>query len=59
MLSGSVPLKIDSTNIEWFYADLVPYVNYVPIKSDFSDLLSQVEWLKANDDKAKEISKNA
>lgn len=40
---------------EWFYKDLIPYKHYVPIKKDFSNLLEQIEWLKANDDKAFEI----
>jgi protein glucosyltransferase len=59
MLSGSVPLKVETTKIEWFYPDLKPWVNYVPIKSDYSDLLEVIEWLKANDAKARDIVENA
>lgn len=58
MVSGVVSLKVDSTKIEYFYSNLEPWVHYVPIKSDFSDLLEKVEWLRNNDDKAKEIAKN-
>jgi len=34
----------------------VPYVHFVPMKKDGSDLLSQIEWAKNNDDLCKWIS---
>lgn len=46
MLSGSVPLKVETSKIEWFYKDIQPWVHYVPVKEDFSDLLENIEWLK-------------
>jgi Glycosyl transferase family 90 len=36
-----------------------PYVHYVPIKRDFSDLVSQIEWLQNNELKAREIANNS
>ena len=36
-----------------------PYVHYVPIAHDLSDIREQIDWLRANDDKAAEISNNA
>ena len=38
---------------------LVPYVHYVPVKRDGSDLLSQLEWAKKNDEKCRWISEQA
>ena len=38
---------------------LVPHVHYVPVKKDGSDLLSQLEWAKNNDDVCKWISEQA
>lgn len=38
---------------------LVPYVHYIPVKRDGSDLLSQLGWAKKNDDKCKWISEQA
>lgn len=38
---------------------LKPYVHYVPLKDDFSDLEEIIEWCKLNDDECKKISKNA
>ena len=36
-----------------------PYVHYVPIRPDLSDLLQKIRWLQANDDKARLIAQNA
>ena len=53
MAGGSVGLKVESDFAQSYYGSLKPFENYVPIKSDFSDLIEKIEWLKANDDKAK------
>lgn len=52
-------LIVDRKYIEFFYNDLVPYVHYIPVKMDLSDLLEQVEWMKKNNEKSLEIAKNA
>lgn len=58
--SGAVPIMITHPDNEyWFRRHLKPMVNYVPIKYDLSDLKEQIDWLVANDDKAKEIARNA
>ena len=55
LLAGdSVILKQESSYYEHFYNELQPYVHYVPIKRDLSDLLTQIQWLKDNDDKVGE-----
>lgn len=59
MLSGSVPIKIESSKIEYYYSNLEPWVNYVPVKPDMSDLVENVKWLKQNDQKARDIVRNA
>lgn len=43
----------------WFSDMLEPYVHYVPIKSDLSDLIDQIKWCKKNDEKCKTIAKNS
>lgn len=43
----------------WFSDLLEPYVHYVPIKSDLSDLLAQLEWCRKNDNKCKIMAQNA
>ena len=59
MISYSVPVKVESEKIEYFYSGLEPWVHYVPIKADYSDLLENIQWLKENDEKAKKIAENA
>ena len=58
MGGGSVALKVDSNNGQWYYGAIKPFEHYVPIKADFSDLNEKIEWLKNNDDKAQQIAKN-
>jgi len=59
LYSGSVLLKTDSLWKQWYYDKLSPWVHYVPIKNDFSDLNEKIQWCISNDEKCKEISKNA
>lgn len=58
--SGSVPIMITHPdNDYWFKRFLKPMENYVPIKYDLSDLVEKLEWLVANDAKAKAIAEAA
>jgi hypothetical protein len=55
----SLILLQDSEFFMWYSDLLKPYEHYVPIKKDLSDLITQIEWCKLNDDKCKKISENA
>ena len=55
----SVILMVDSEWKMWYSDKLKPYVHYVPVKKDLSDLIEQIKWCKNNDDKCKKISENA
>lgn len=57
--SGSVILLAASQWHLWFSHMIKPYEHYVPIKENLSDLITQIEWCKSNDDKCSEIAKNA
>lgn len=59
LLSNSVAFKQDSPDIQWFYDALMPYMHYIPIKNDLSDLIEQILWAKIHDRQCKEIGKNA
>lgn len=59
MSFGSVLLKVDSPYKLWFSDRLKPYIHYVPIKSDLSDIITQIEWCRKNDDKCRLIAQNA
>ncbi len=58
--SGSVPLMVTHPENDWWFRPYVkPMVHYVPIAYDLSDVKEKIEWLVANDDKAKQIAQNA
>jgi hypothetical protein len=59
MLFGSVPLIVESGYRLWFEHLLKPYVHYIPIKSDFSDLKETLLWCHNHDEECKQIGKNA
>ena len=56
---GSVILLVDCKYKLWFEKYLKPYIHYVPVKSDLSDLIEQINWCIHNDSVCKEIAKNA
>lgn len=59
LLSNSVTLHQVTDEIQWFYRALKPYVHYVPVKHDLSDLVEQIQWSKNHDDLCKQIADNA
>jgi len=59
LLSGSLVLKHDSNWCQWYYEDLKPYVHYVPVKKDLSDLQEKLEWCRNHLEECKEIISNA
>ena len=59
MNSGSVIFKVKSCWRQWFYDEYLPWVHYIPIADDFSDLLEKYEWCESNQDKCLEIVSNA
>ena len=56
--SGAVPFLI-SNGICWFTHLIKPFVHYVPIKYDLSDLVEKIEWVHTNDGEARTIASNA
>lgn len=55
--TGSPVLKVTSRHgyRQWYYDRLVPWENYVPVETDLSDLVDNVQWLIAHDDEARRI----
>ena len=43
----------------WYHNLLQPWVHYVPVKADLSDLEEQIRWCRTHDQKAREIAQNA
>lgn len=59
LLSRSLTFKPDSDEIQWFYRPLQPLVHYLPVKSDLSDLIQQLEWAKSHDAECKQMTDEA
>ncbi|WP_158923705.1 glycosyl transferase family 90 [Acidisphaera sp. S103] len=57
LLTGSVVLKVPPRDgfEQWYYHRLKPWVNFIPLLSDMSDLPDKVRWLRANDAAARSI----
>ena len=58
---GSVILKVDSLYDYqlWFLQWFKPWIHYIPVKKDLSDLAERITWCKRNDSKCKSIAENA
>jgi hypothetical protein len=59
MMTMSVILKVDSPWLEHYYEDLKPWVHYIPIKSDLSDLIQTIMWCNDHVDECEIIANNA
>lgn len=56
--TGSVPIIINET-CYWFKNKIKPWVHYVPVNPDLSDLEKNVRWIFENDGEARKIAENA
>jgi len=56
--SGGVPFMISNAKC-WFSEFLIPFVNYIPVQYDLSDLKEKIEWVINNDSEAEKIAQNA
>lgn len=59
LLSQSLTMKQESNQIQWFYNALQPYVHYVPIKEDLSDLIEKINWAQSHDSECNQMAQNA
>lgn len=59
LASNSVPIMPKPRFHSWLCEPwLQPYVHYVPVEYDFSNLESQIEWCKEHDEECKQIARN-
>ena len=59
MQSGSVVLSAASPWESFFTRLFEPWVHFVPIANDFSDLADKLDWCRANDDECRSIAQRA
>lgn len=55
LLSGGAVLKVASAYRQWYYPRLLPFVHYVPVAADLSDLPARLHVLRGNDEVARAI----
>ena len=56
---GSVILLVESRYRLWFHTMIKPWIHYVPVKGDLSDLIQQIKWCKKNPHKCKKMAENS
>lgn len=44
---------------DWFYDLMIPWVHYIPVSWDLSDLYERYQWAEGNQGRCQEISRNA
>ena len=59
LFSDCLMFKQTSPNIQWYYKALFPYVHYVPIENNLSDLKEKIEWAQSHDKEAQAIVASA
>lgn len=59
LASNSLVLKQTTPNIQWYYGALEPYVHYLPVKEDLSDLLEKMAWAKEHDAESEAMAEKA
>lgn len=55
LLCGSTLLNVADPHVEFFQSQLQPWVHYVPVAQDFSDLNARLQWLGDNQVEAQKI----
>jgi len=58
LYSNSVVFKVESHYEQWYYKELKPWVHYIPVKGDLTDLKSRFEWALHNDEACRQIAQN-
>lgn len=59
LFSNALMLKQESDNIQWYYHTLKPYVHYIPLSNDMSDIAEKIDWAEHNAVDVQQIIKNA
>lgn len=59
LFSNCVILKQNSPNIQWYYRAISPFVHFIPVNEDMSNLPEMVYWAVYRDSEAQKISEQA
>jgi hypothetical protein len=55
LLCGSTLLSVADPHVEFFQSQLKPWIHYVPVAQDFSDLNARLQWLGDHQAEAQRI----
>lgn len=56
MCSGLLVFKVQSWASDWWYDTLSPWVHYIPVRSDVSDLYEQYQWAQEHPARAETMA---
>lgn len=58
LILGCCVLKVDSAKdwSQWYYGSVKPWVHFIPIQSDLSDLAEKIAWCRQNDQECQRIA---
>jgi hypothetical protein len=59
LISDSLTLKQESDQIQWFHGAILPYVHYLPIANDMSDVVEKIHWAASHEKEVLEMIENA
>lgn len=59
LASNSVLIKQETDVVQWFYPAIKPYVHYIPMNDNLTDIFVQLEWMKKNDSLVRNVSLKA
>ena len=59
LCTKSVVLKMTSDNEQWYYDQLTPWINFIPVRNDASDLLEIYRWVRGHEEQCRLIAENA
>lgn len=57
--TNSVVFMPDSPWMQWYHPALKPYIHYIPVKEDLSDLIEKLQWAVEHDQESEIIARNA
>ncbi len=59
LLSNSCVIKTMTNQIQWYYAGLEPWVHFIPVDKDLSNLLPNLQWAYEHDEEASQMAVRA
>ncbi len=59
LLSKCTVFLQQTNDIMWFYSQIHPWVHYIPVNEDLSDLIEKVLWAQSHDEECRRIASNS